>query len=423
MTDSTDRRDGHSRSDKSSTRARIIGVLGLSIKRIVGGVHHAPSRQVGLTVAGVAFPIILMLVVTSVSLGLAADTTVQSDDVDFWIVPESGASSSVVSVDGPQFGQTHRVAARLSGRQGIDHATPVLVDVVRARSQAKPNGTYVLAVGIIPADQPVEIAGVSTAGLTPGDPVYANGTYTGPRPNETVLSGGASELLEAHAGDSISFQTAGTTQSVTVMNVSRDGGSGLTSVPVVLLHLGALQTVLGSTEHDRADQILVKTSEPGVRASLERVYPQSLVVSRGGLGADRVLASDLPLAVALAALVVAVVVGVLFAGSTMGLAIAADTETRAILTAIGFSRGSRALLVSSETLILAVCGGVVGSVVGILSLPVVDAVARELFGFAVTHFHPFLVAYGLGVALVIGMATVPYVLFLGGRTEGMGGLR
>ena len=395
--------------------ARWRGVVGLALRRTWTRATRSAPRQVGFTVTGIALPVALLLIVTSVSLGLAASGTVASDDVDYWIVPESGASSAVVSVGGPQFGQVHPVGERLSARPNVEYATPVLLSVL----PAEVGGTreFVLAVGVVPPATPIGVAGVSTAGLAAGDPHYADGGYDGPRTDEAVVSRPAASLLGLGRGDSLELTAAGgRNRTLSVANVS-SAGTEAGELPVVLVHLSELQTLTGAADGDRADQLLVGTNDPAVRPALEGVYPRSIVLARGGLDAGGVADSSLALAVGLAALAVALTVGVLFAATTLGLAVAAASRERAVLAALGVSGRSRAAMLAVEALAVSLAGGLLGVGLGVAALPVANRLARRYVAeVTVAQFHPALVGYGLAAALAIGLLVLPYLLVMGRRT-------
>ncbi|MFC6993601.1 FtsX-like permease family protein [Haladaptatus sp. GCM10025707] len=73
------------------------------------------------------------------------------------------------------------------------------------------------------------------------------------------------------------------------------------------------------------------------------------------------LSEDVPVSVAVTALLVALVIGTLSIATTMGLAVAADQRDRAVLAAIGISRRSRSVLLVTQTLTVALLGGLVAS--------------------------------------------------------------
>lgn len=411
---------------EGSRLARWWGLVTLAGRRVLSSASGMESRQVALHVAGVAIPVALMLVVTSVSVGLATGTTVRSPDVDYWIVPESGnAQSAVVSVSGPQFGRVHQVSDRLNGREDIAYATPVLLELLQLQSGETTE--YVLAVGVIPGETPTEIGGVSTAALAAGDPHFANGTYNGTWTGEAALSAAAAELLGARNGNTLAVSRPTgrpINRTVTVVGTSRGGEAVVGELPIALVHLSELQTITGAAAGDQADQILVETTRPEAKAALATVYPRSVVLSRVGLTTREVGQSQLPLALGVAGLVVAVVLGLLFAASTMGLAIADDSRNRAVLRALGVSGRSRATIVATQALIVTLIGGIVGVGLGVVGVRVTNVLAqRYIVDVPVASFHPTLVAYGIGVALVIGLLTVPYLLVVSRRTTTIDALR
>lgn len=400
-----------------SRLARWRGLLGVAVHRALapGG-----ARQLWLTVAGVAVPVALLLVVTGMGFGLATESTVRSPGVDYWVVPEgASAGSSVVSVGGPQLGEVHATSARVNEWPEVEYSTPVLLEVVRVSSGEA--SEFVLAVGVVPRAAAESFVGVSTAGLTPGDPYFAAGDWTG----EAVLSTGAAAQLGAAEGSTLRVETTGAApdRDLAVTRIERTSGSGLADFPVVLVHLGELQALTGAEAGDRADQLLVKTAEPGVRPALAALYPNTLVLSRTGLAVRQTVRSELPLAMAGLAFVVALVVGGLFVASTMGLAVAAESRTRALLAALGFSGRSRAALVAIEALVVAVLGGVVGVGLGAAGILAVNAGARRVVDLPVARFEPVLVGYGVGVAALIGLAVAPYLLVVSRRTTDMEALQ
>ncbi|WP_276275047.1 FtsX-like permease family protein [Haladaptatus sp. QDMS2] len=397
--------------------SRFVGTVRLALRRLFTGGAASP-QQVRLSVSSVAVAIALMLVVTGLSLGLVTDATVQSDDTDYWVVPDAGSgSSSVVSVDGPRFGDVHRVSAGLTTREDVTHATPVLVDVLRFPGEgddAQPE--YVLAVGVVPGEHHVTISGVSTRGLTPGDPHFADGSYAGPWTGEAVVSAGAAETIGVSQGGS--FTPASANRSFSAVRVSE--ATGADQLPVVLVHLSELQVVAGATSGDQADQLLVATDSRDVKSHLEGLYPHSSVVTRGGIFTPQLLSEDVPVSVAVTALLVALVIGTLSIATTMGLAVAADQRDRAVLAAIGISRRSRSVLLVTQTLTVALLGGIGGIILGVGGIFLVNELVAPEFGLdAVAAFDVILVPYALGVSVLIGVLSVPYLLALAGRTTNL----
>ncbi|ADE02653.1 FtsX-like permease family protein [Haloferax volcanii] len=399
-------------------RHRLFGVVGLAGRRVLGRLRTTSSKQVLLSVIGVALAVTLMTTVSGIALGLGAENAIQSEGVDYWVVPEASTASSVaVSVGSPQLGDTHAITDRLARDERVDYATPVQTQLVTLAPEDGSTDEYVLAAGIIPPEEPTSVVGVSTEALTPGDPHYANGSYDGPRTGELVLNDAAAELLGVSAGDEVTASVGGSRAEFTVADVHEGSlSSGVGPVPVALVHLSELQTMTGSTEGDLADQLLVSTDSAGVRSDIEALYPRTSVVTQTGLAVRGASTSSLPLAMAAVSLVVAVLVGVLFVATMMGLEVNADRRNLAVLSAMGYRTSSQMLLVVAETVVVATVGGVVGVVAGIGGIYLTNAITRELLGVQVALFDPVLVGYSVAVAALIGLVSSIYPAWLTWRT-------
>ena len=411
---------GAETSSIAGSRAKQLrGLVGVGLRRVREKATVTETRRIALSVSGVAIAIALMLIVTGVALGLSSQTTVGGESVDYWITPEAGSTSTmVVSTDGPQFGAVHPTTERLAAKDEVASATPVLMQAMRLHEPgAASDGQYVVVVGVV-ADADVTVAGLSAGPLTPGDPYYANGSYDGTWTGETVASPAAAELLNTSTGATLVPSRAdGENQTLTVAAISEeDVSTGMGQLPVVLVHLSEAQELSGATAGDQADQILVDTNSRDVKSDLEDVYPRSTVMARSGLTAEN-MSSGLPLAMSVAALCVAVIVGTLFVGTTMGLEIAADQQQYALLGALGLSWRSRAVVVLVQTLAVTLVGGLVGIGLGYLGIQVTNHLAQAYI--APTNIavsHPILAAYGAAVAVLIGILAAPYLLWLTKRT-------
>lgn len=409
--------------DASSHSRRLGAVFQLGVRRLLGKLTSRESTRLILSVTGIAVAIMLLTTVSAVALGLASQTAVQSDDVDYWVVPESGDLQTIaVSTGGPQLGETHTIAADIAADDRVDHATPVLLQVVPVNTAT--GSQYVLFVGVIsPEATSPTVAGLPTAPLTPGDPYYANGSYAGTWTGEAVVSPTTAELLTASAGDQLSLSNVDRSVSVTTV-ADDDFTTGVGSVPVALVHLSELQEMTGVTDTDAADQILVSTNAAGVKSELESVYPNTVVVSQTGIATQEVSTSSLPLAMAVAAFITALVVGVLFTATMMGLEVSTDRTALGTLTALGYSSRSLTVLIIAETLSLALVGGVLGVGLGGLTTVGVNLLARTAFGVtSLAVFRPALLGYGLVVALGIGLCAAPYPIWLSRRADPLAVIR
>jgi len=392
-------------------------LAGVGVRRVVGRFKRGDGARVAVSVAGVAAAVALALAATGIGVGLATQSTVAGEGVDYWVVPESASASSLaVSTGGARFGGVHAVNADLNADPRIEYATPVSTEVLKAGGTS---GEYVLVVGVVP-EAGMNVAGLPADPLTEGDLHYANGTYNGTYTGEMVLSGSAAELLNATEGASLSVAVpGGGPKRPFGVTAVREGGieTGAGGVPVALVHLSELQTLTGTASEDTADQFLVATDDPGVESTLADLYPKSTVVSGGGDFAS-LTDSTLSLAVALAAALVALIVGTLFVATTMGMELAADRAQFATLAAIGLSRRSRGTVVVAQTLTVTLAGGVLGIALGRIAVAATNSVGQSLIGAGnVAAFPPALAAYGLVVAVVIGLLSAPYLLWLSDRSD------
>jgi len=401
-----------------SRRSRWLGLVSVGLRRIKTKATVTESRRIALSVSGVALAIALMLIVTGVALGLSSQTTVGGESVDYWITPEGGsASTMVVSTSGPQFGAVHPTSARLAARDDVTHATPVLMEAMHLQTPGA-DSEYVIVVGVV-AHAELEVAGLSAGQLTPGDPYYANGSYNGTWTGETVVSPAAADLLNASSGATVlPAGDSGRNHTFTVTAIGNASAStGMGQLPVMLVHLSEAQQLSGTTTGDTADQILVGTNARNIRSDLETVYPRSTVLARSGLTAQN-MSSGLPLAMSAAALCVAIIVGTLFVGTTMGLEITADQQQYAVLGAIGLSWRSRGLVVVVQTLAVTIVGGLGGIGLGYLGITTTNRLVQaHLTSTAIAVSQPLLAVYGLVVAMLIGVLAAPYLLWLTTRTS------
>jgi putative ABC transport system permease protein len=357
-----------------------------------------------------------MVSVTGIAAGLASQAVIESDGVDYWIVPEDSSADSVVVGSGEvKLGNVHTTARSLNRDDRIKYATPVLLTLVPFQDTETGEQTYVLTVGIIPTAE-LDVLGLSAAPMTPGDPYYTNGSYDGPWTGEIVANDAAGTLLNASTGETLTSSRAETRQ-FRVVNVSAGQAPSIGgNIPIALVQLSELQAISGAQTGDQADQILVSTNAR-IRDTLTDQYPRTTVVRRSGLAAQEVSTSSLPLAIALAALVTAVVVGVLFVTTLMGLEVNASRRELGMLAAMGVSRRSRSLIVATETVLIAVVGGLLGIGIGVLGIIGVNAFGTATLGIdTVARFDPRRILYALLVAIIIGGVGAVYPIALSRRT-------
>ena len=372
----------------------------------------------GVCIAGVAVAVALLFVVTGISLGLAGSTTVESEDIDYWIVPDdAGAGSVPLESEGARLSQVHAITADLTADDRIDYASPVVLQPLRLENPSTGDREYVIAIGVLPSDGQRRIADMQIGPLTEEYPHYADGEYDGTWTGEFVASPAVADRLSLAIGDAVEVGNA--PRSLTLVSVNdREMTAGFGEVPAIAMPLAELQSLTGLDAADEADQILVSTTDPSVEAELAAIYPRTEVVSRAGLTSVRATPTNLPLAMALAATLVAGGIGVAFVATMMGLELTAGRRELAVLGAVGFSRRTQALVVVSETVTVAVFGGVLGVGLGGLATLAVNAGVASAIGVpALATVTPTLVAYAFAVAVLVGLCAAPYPLYLAVRTD------
>ena len=393
---------------------RLIGYVGVAARRFRVRATRTAPRRTAANVLGVAIAIALLVVATGLAVGLATQTTVYGDDVDYWIVPEGGGdTSALVATEGPQFAAAHETTARIESIEGVQYATPVLSTVQLVRGAEAEE--RVLFVGIIPREGMGPVSGVSPAALSVTDPATANQeSWYG----DAVLSGSAATQLGVDGAtdesDAATIETGGET--FTVRGV--DDGGVTSELPVAVVHLSDLQQLTGADEFDTTDQFLVSSTDAGVESELAAIHPQSSVDTRADLTARQIAETDTALAIALGAFVISVVIGALFVVMTAGLELTTDRTSMALLSAIGVSGGSRLLYIGSYTMFVVCLGGLLGALGGLGGLFAINTVvSRTVLTISVASVHPALAVYGFLTAVLIGLITIPYLGYLLGRID------
>lgn len=390
-----------------SRLARWIGILGLAGARTRS---QLATRQARSCILGVGIAIGLMVIVSAVALGLAASTTVESGNADYRVTAGDGATSASVDVSDPQLGSVREATAAIRDHDSVTGATPVLVELLRVSPTDRNEEELVVVVGVVSGQGIGSVSGTDIRPLTDGDPHYGGAPAT----NEAVVSPGAAELLATEEGDQLVVAGDRTVDVIAVAGADQGGPSA--NVPVVAMQLSELQALTGAADGDRADEIHV-SADGDVSGFLEGIYPDVSV--RSDSVTDTVQeSSEQALAVALVAAVLGIGVGVAFTATSMGLLIANDRRRLAVLGAIGLSRSSRAVTVLVTTLAVTLLGGVLGLTLAGGGIAVLNRIVGPRAGVGpLAATDPVLGAYGLVIALGIGLLSAPYLILVANRTS------
>ncbi|APW99027.1 ABC transporter permease [Halobiforma lacisalsi AJ5] len=426
--------------DRGGRGSRWLGVVGFSLDRLWKRATRTRSGRVAATTAAVAMTIALLVIVTGIALALADGGVATETDADVRVAPEdTGSLTAVDGVEGPRLGEANQRAETIAAADGVDHATPMLVEKVRleAANGSDANGAVseprtILVIGVVPDEEPRTVAGLSTGALEPGDLHYAGGTYAGAQRGEIVLSATAADRLGVTDGDrlepagldpaEIADADAADADSrpaptVTVTAVE-DAGS---DAPVALAPLSEVQTVSGASDGELADRVLVWGDDETAAAVAGEAYPEAAVETDAGTDPSSLFDDGLAFATSALALVVGVTICASFVATTTGMTVDQDRRTLAVLESVGFPTGSRLAIVALSTVVTTLCGALLGAALGFLGIEAVNAVAASTVAGAsssgaVAQTHPLLFPYAVVVGLASGLIAVPYPLAIAHRT-------
>ena len=407
---------------EGTRRARWWGVVTVSVVRLWKRATGTKSRRLAATTAAVALTIALLIVVTGIALGLTDGATVDQDDADVRVAPaESDSLAAVDGVEKPQLGDANTRAERIRAQEGVDHASPVLVEPVSLESADGNESSRILLVGVVPDGESRTVAGLPTDELESGDPHYANGSYDGLRRGEIVLSAAAADRLGAESGDELTpggEQVPDDVAPSSTVTAVETAGDGETETPVALVHLSELQTLSGASDGELADEVLVWGDGAAAESAAADAYPESTVESVDRTNPSSLFEDELAFATSLLALVVGVAICASFVATTMGMTVNEDRRTLAVLESVGFTTRSRLAIVAVSTLLTTLCGAIAGVAIGAGGIYVVNRIASAtVVSGAVAEVHPLFVPYAIVVALVAGLVAVPYPLVVAARTS------
>ncbi|AGB16980.1 ABC-type transport system, involved in lipoprotein release, permease component [Halovivax ruber XH-70] len=418
-------------------RSRTSGLIRIALARFRGQLTGVQSGKSTAIVVAVALTLALLVVVTGLALALVDGGGTSQTDADVSIEPADGGSlSSVNGIESPRLANATAHTAELRAADGVDRATPVLVEPVAVRSEtastADPSAyTRLLAIGVDPAVDAGSVAGLPLDALGDGDDgaddadgrrsesgaenESAAGTL-GARSAGLVLSETAANRLDVTVGEAVVVTSGTETYQLPVTAVEPTTGDD--EAPVALVDRDALMTFAGSADASLADRILLWGDEGAAERAAADAYPAAAVEPTDSIHPAALFENDLALATSLVATIVALVVCALFIATTAGMAVAEDRPQLAILSAIGFSGASRLAIVTTAILTTVIGGSVLGVVLGIGVGYGVNALAGVLFATgSVVVFHPLVVPYTVVVAVVAGLLALPYPLSIAARTD------
>lgn len=378
--------------DRGRRLSRLFGLVGLGVRRYRYRLTHARRRFALVSILSIAIPVVLLLLVASVSIGVA-DVS-RAENVDYWIEP-TGTDSAVTPIEGPKLSEVHETTERLNDRDDIEYANPVLHEFIVAENEEP---VYILTIGIVPDPEYPDVTPVSATPLVDVDEPAI------------VLSETAATALSATTGDSLELR--GIDSSVTIQAVESARVPGFAQVPIGVMPLEDLQALTGNDKYDSANQIAVVAPQADERTEnyLDGLYPQTEVSGQGGMGNPTVVEEGLPHAVALAAALTGIVAGGMLIVTSFAFEILAGRREQSILAAVGLSPRSRTILLGVELGMVTICGAILGIALWIVGSVLLNSMTRWQYGVDIVSLDVRIAIVGIVTAFGIALLAFPGLL-------------
>ena len=360
------------------------------------------------TITAIGVAIALMVLLTSISLGLKENSSA-SGSIDFWVLPaDSDILDPILGTEQTMLGDVHSEIETLFLDPSVKGASPVLNRVVYAYTNDPNKTSVVLATGVIPGA--IDVMPAAASGFTGGDPYFFGGGWT----DEAVINRQMADLLGLDVGDRLNLDIStgifASPKSFKVVNIIDT--VDYSGIPVVVIHLSELQHITGNLEGDRADQILIEGPDAG--PLLEILYPDHLVLSGSEYTAFKIVSDKRILATAAATALVSLILGMLFIGTTMVMSVSELEGDMAVMSAIGISRISILKSVFYESLFLSAGGGLTGVLLAVVGNVFLNNMLTRVIGLNISPaIDPMLLAGGFTVSVGAGIFTgIMFVLLM-----------
>lgn len=272
---------------------------------------------------------------------------------------------------------------------GITGVTPVVMAV---RGGMDPRSSVILYG--LPADQGIT-AVFPNASVQLGR-VLQPGDDAAP---VAVIGAKAAENLNLKIGSTLNLNRRSRVKVVGVLQP----GSGLTD-SFIFLPLKALQDSEGA--ENRVSLVAVKLREPARAKEVAGVISEKLDLeaeTQGDMLSFMDRAMKISDAVRFGISLIALIVGGLAVANTVMMGVYERTREFGTLRAIGARPGFVRALVLTESLLLALAGGVGGLLLGLVGIAVVNAYTQNLAGIDAAALTPRLTLLALGISLLLGL--------------------
>lgn len=402
-------------------------------------IRRRPRRS-ALTALGIGLAVGLVVMLLALSNGITASASQLATASGVDLIAAS-ANTSLSSPQFPPVTGAHRLAVEIPrADSNVVTASPWLVSNLvfgnaslwaRANSSSVPSDwgpTGCGTVGWLPSDN----AGIQVptlyngTGFTwPGDPHYANGSYTGPLTHEIVLDQALAFVLHVGIGDQVWASPVTPISSAALPGWYSDATSfvvvGISGpfwlIPSALLaftYLSELQTLVGgaSASTDYASLVLIHLRDPTAVAAdqsrIESAFPGLTVFSLSDLLGAIQHVVDLYRTFGTLIGVIGVVVAALFTTTVLQMSVDDRSRELALLRAVGHTRAAIGLTVVEESLLIAGLGLAVGLPVAYLGTEAMNSfLLRFVNGlpssFSFVGFDASVIVTGILVVLAVGL--------------------
>lgn len=405
----------------------------------VDAIRGRPGRSL-LTSLGIGLAVGLVVLLLALSNGIQTSATELATASGVDLIGAS-ANTTITSGQFPPISGAHALATRVPAADpNVVTASPWLVSELvfgnaslwrAANASAVPAGwgpTGSGTVGWIPSDNTgIQVPDLynGTGFTRPGDPHFANGTYTGPLTREIVLDRALASVLGVRVGDWVWASPAAPPSSGALgswyANASPFllvGVSGpfwlIPSALLAFVYLSELQAIVGggTPSTDYASLLLIHLVDPTTasadQARIQSGFPALTVFTLSNiLGAVQHVVNLYRTFGTLVGLV-GVIVAALFATTVLQMSVDDRSRELALLRAVGHTRAAVGGIVVEESVILSAIGLAVGLPVAYLGAYALNGFLLRLVaglpnGFSFVGFDLNVVAEGLALVVAIGL--------------------
>jgi len=388
-----------------TTLARARAVVGIALAQL----RHDRTRTV-LAVLGITLAVLATTLLGGVGMGVVETGEEQFDASgrDLWVTggPITFSPGTVGGFENSIL-DAHELSRDIDSREDIKTAVPMAFQTVYVSDDGRDWETLV-GTGASARGGSVQI----TEGreFQTEDTHYAGGDYSGPMTHEVVIDQQTADTFDVSVGDTLYI--GGTISDAranefTVIGISPTFSRFL-GTPTVTLHLSELQEVTGTAAADRASLITIEVTDGAdpatVAREIEADHPEYDVrTNREQLEATLerqavVLASGGSL------VVLAVLAGITLTANLMVSVVYQQRRELAALKALGSRTRTLVGVVAVQALCLGVVGGVLGVAATVPLATGLDAVAAAIVGFEnVVRTPPWVLGAGVAIAVPISL--------------------